>query len=149
WVGSESGSQRVLDAMQRGVRVEQVGRAVEMLKSRGIAAGMFLMWGYDGEQLEDIEATVNHVTKCKPDVFLTTVSYPLKGTGYYDDLQNRLVSIGNWAESTDRDLRVQGRHSRRYYSYADELLKSSMEHAPDRMAAARAGLQASYREVEA
>jgi radical SAM superfamily enzyme YgiQ (UPF0313 family) len=82
WIGSESGSQRVLDAMERGVRVEQVQEAVGLARSRGIESGMFLMWGYEGEQIEDIEATVEHVKVCRPDVFLTTVSYPIKGTGY-------------------------------------------------------------------
>ncbi len=149
WVGSESGSQKILDAMQRGVEVEQVHRAVDMLKARGIAAGMFLMWGYEGEQLEDIEATVDHVKRCQPDIFLTTVAYPLKGTGYYSEVSDKLVSIRDWAQSTDRDLRVSGRHSRRYYSYADELLRSSMEADPARIAAARHGLEASYDEIEA
>jgi radical SAM superfamily enzyme YgiQ (UPF0313 family) len=151
WVGSESGSQRVLDAMQRGVRVEQVHRAVDMLKSRGIAAGMFLMWGYEGEQLDDIEATVEHVQRCQPDVFLTTVSYPLKGTPYFEEVSDRLVSIGDWRTTTDRDLRIQGRHSRRYYGFADDLLRASMSPEQDaiRIAAAREGLRASYAEVEA
>lgn len=151
WVGSESGSQRVLDAMQRGVKIEQVHRAVDMLKSRGIAAGMFLMWGYQGEQLDDIEATVEHVRRCQPDVFLTTVSYPLKGTPYFDEVSDRLVSIGDWRTTTDRDLRIRGRHSRRYYSFADDLLKASMAGEPDavRIAAAREGLRATYAEVEA
>jgi radical SAM superfamily enzyme YgiQ (UPF0313 family) len=150
WVGSESGSQRVLDAMERGVRVEQVQSAVAMLQSRGIAAGMFLMWGYDGEQVEDIEATVEHVKTCKPDVFLTTVSYPLKGTGYYTDVQDRLVSIGDWRSTTDRDLRIRGRHSRGFYRHADELLRSSMAPDPDptKIAAAREGLRDSFGEVD-
>lgn len=148
WVGSESGSQRVLDAMERGVRVEQVQRSVAMLQSRGIAAGMFLMWGYDGEQLEDIEATVEHVATCKPDVFLTTVSYPLKGTGYYEDVQSRLVSIGEWSQTTDRDLQIRGRHSRRYYKFADDLLKSTMQNDAVRTLAAREGLKDAFDEVE-
>ena len=58
WIGSESGSQRVLDAMERGVTIEQVQSAVTLCRSRGIQTGMFLMWGYEGEELEDIEATV-------------------------------------------------------------------------------------------
>ena len=151
WVGSESGSQRVLDSMQRGVRVEQVQNAIDLLKTRGVAAGMFLMWGYEGEQLEDIEATVDHVKRCRPDHFLTTVAYPLKGTGYHDDVTDKLVSIRKWADSTDRDLRVRGRHSRRYYAFADDLLRSSMEPVPDaaRIAAARQGLQSAHHEVEA
>jgi len=151
WVGSESGSQRVLDAMERGVQVDQVHKAVDLLKTRGVAAGMFLMWGYEGEQLEDIEATVDHVKRCQPDVFLTTVAYPLKGTGYHSDVADKLVSVRDWAESTDRDLQVRGRHSRRYYGFADELLRSSMDPTPDtaRIAAAREGLQSAYHEIEA
>jgi radical SAM superfamily enzyme YgiQ (UPF0313 family) len=149
WVGSESGSQRVLDAMERGVQVEQVHRAVDLLKARGVAAGMFLMWGYEGEQLEDIEATVDHVKRCQPDVFLTTIAYPLKGTGYFSDVADKLVSIRDWAQSTDRDLRVSGRHSRRFYSYADDLLRSSMDADPARVEAARQGLLSAYHEVEA
>jgi anaerobic magnesium-protoporphyrin IX monomethyl ester cyclase len=151
WIGSESGSQRVLDAMERGVRVEQVQEAVSMARGRGIQAGMFLMWGYEGEQIEDIEATVEHVKHCRPDVFLTTVSYPIKGTGYFDAVRDKLVRIGEWSQSTDRDFQIRGRHSRRYFQYADELLRNSMEAAPDsaRIAAARSGLRATAAEVEA
>ncbi len=96
WIGSESGSQRILDAMQRGVRVDQVREAVRLLREHGIETGMFLMWGYEGEDLGDIEATVEHVKTCRPDIFLTTVSYPIKGTPYYDDVAPRLVRIGEW-----------------------------------------------------
>jgi radical SAM superfamily enzyme YgiQ (UPF0313 family) len=151
WIGSESGSQRVLDAMQRGVRVEQVQDAVGWARRRGIQAGMFLMWGYEGEQIEDIEATVEHVKKCRPDVFLTTVSYPIKGTGYYNDVRDKLVSIGEWSKSTDRDWHIRGRHSRRYFQFADQLLRNSMEADPDgaRIAAARNGLHAAAAEIEA
>jgi anaerobic magnesium-protoporphyrin IX monomethyl ester cyclase len=150
WIGSESGSQRVLDAMERGVRVEQVQEAVGLARSRGIESGMFLMWGYEGEQIEDIEATVEHVKHCRPDVFLTTVSYPIKGTGYYDTVRDKLVRIGEWSDSTDRDWQIRGRHSRRYFQYADELLRRSMDPAPDgaRIAAAREGLRATAAEVE-
>src|SRR5581483_1219000 len=123
WIGSESGSQRVLDAMQRGVKVEQVREAVGLCRAHGIQVGMFLMWGYEGEERADIEATVEHVKKCLPDVFLTTVSYPIKGTPYFDEVQTRLVGIGSWAAGTDRDFQISGRHSRRYYSFADQLLK--------------------------
>jgi len=124
---------------------------VSMARGRGIQAGMFLMWGYEGEQIEDIEATVEHVKHCRPDVFLTTVSYPIKGTGYFDAVRDKLVRIGEWSQSTDRDFQIRGRHSRRYFQYADELLRNSMEAAPDsaRIAAARSGLRATAAEVEA
>jgi radical SAM superfamily enzyme YgiQ (UPF0313 family) len=151
WIGSESGSQRILNAMQRGVTVEQVQEAVASCKRNGIQTGMFLMWGYDGEEIEDIEATVTHVKKCRPDVFFTTVSYPIKGTPYFDRVAPRLVSIAGWQESTDRDFRVKGRHSRRFYQYADELLRSEMSTAPEtaKIVTARSGLHATWNEVEA
>ena len=78
WIGSESGSQRVLDAMERGVTVEQVQWATSAAHRHGIQVGMFLMWGYEGETCDDIEATVDHVKKANPDVFLTTVAYPIR-----------------------------------------------------------------------
>ncbi|MES1262527.1 MAG: radical SAM protein, partial [Acidobacteriota bacterium] len=151
WIGSESGSQRILDAMQRGVTVEQVRRAVGLCKQNGIATGMFLMWGYEGEGIEDIEATVEHVKRCRPDTFFTTVSYPIKGTPYFGKVASRLVSPRPWGESTDRDFQIRGRHSRRFYQHADELLRSEMAAPPDpvRSRAAREGLRLTFGEVEA
>src|SRR5215469_11996517 len=84
WIGSESGSQRILDAMERGVTVGQVQTAIALCKANGIQTGMFLMWGYEGEDLSDIEATIEHVKRSDPDVFFTTVAYPIKGTPYYE-----------------------------------------------------------------
>jgi radical SAM superfamily enzyme YgiQ (UPF0313 family) len=149
WIGSESGSQRILDAMERGVTVEQVRQAVALCRTHGIQTGMFLMFGYDGEELSDIEATVEHVKACVPDVFLTTVSYPIKGTPYFDAVAPRLVSLRDWAHSGDRELKIAGRHSRRYYQFADQLLKSEVAHDVGQAAAARQGLRETFHEVEA
>jgi radical SAM superfamily enzyme YgiQ (UPF0313 family) len=126
WIGSESGSQRILDAMERGVKIEQVHKAVEMCRERGIQSGMFLMWGYEGEDLEDIEATIKHVSTSKPDIFFTTVSYPIKGTPYYNRIAQKLIQIAPWSQSSDRELKIQGRHSRDFYSYADKLLREEV-----------------------
>ena len=151
WIGSESGSQRILNAMQRGVTIQQVRSAVQLCKSRGIQTGMFLMWGYDGEEIDDIEQTVAHAKACQPDVCFTTVSYPIKGTPYYERVSSRLVTLGDWTKSTDRDIRIQGRHSRRFYQHADDLLKNELLPTPDRARtlAARQGLQMTRNEVEA
>jgi radical SAM superfamily enzyme YgiQ (UPF0313 family) len=165
WIGSESGSQRILDAMERGVTVEQVQTAVALCRSAGIQTGMFLMWGYEGEELSDIEATVAHVKKTDPDIFFTTVAYPIKGTPYFSEVEDRVESPKAWSESSDREFQIRSRHSRQFYRFADKLLRSEVElerlaHKPDTDAAAvaalrdgiadaRAGLQATSAEVEA
>ena len=165
WIGSESGSQRILDAMERGVTVEQVQTAVALCRSVGIQTGMFLMWGYEGEELSDIEATVEHVKKADPDIFFTTVAYPIKGTPYFSDVANRVEGLKLWKDTSDREFRIRNRHSRQFYKFADKLLRSEVELKrmglkpdadPISLAAlqggiveARAGLQATHTEVEA
>lgn len=165
WIGSESGSQRILDSMERGVTIEQVHRSVELCRSRGIQSGMFLMWGYEGEELPDIEATVEHVKKSDPDIFFTTVAYPIKGTKFYERVANDVVKIKPWNASSDRDLLIRGRHSRQFYKHADVLLRSEVALARLRRGsdsvnesesdleakinAAREGLSTTYSEVEA
>jgi anaerobic magnesium-protoporphyrin IX monomethyl ester cyclase len=151
WIGSESGSQRILDSMQRGVKVEQVRHAVALCKQNGIQTGMFLMWGYEGEDISDIEATVDHVKQCRPDVFFTTVAYPIKGTPYFEKIASKLVTVRAWQDSTDRDFMVRGRHSRRFYQHADDLLKSEMagQRDPQIIQMAREGLWRTFEEVEA
>jgi anaerobic magnesium-protoporphyrin IX monomethyl ester cyclase len=109
------------------VKVEQVERAIQMSRARNIQSGMFLMWGYEGEEMEDIEATIRHVSKTKPDVFFTTISYPIKGTPYYQQVQSKLVQLKPWAESSDREIKIAGRHSRAYYAHADKLLRDEAQ----------------------
>jgi hypothetical protein len=109
------------------------------------------MWGYEGEQIADIEATVEHVKQCRPDVFFTTVSYPIKGTPYFARIAEKLVNLKPWRETTDREFTIRGRHSRNFYRHADELLRSEMADRPDLAAidAARNALYATAQEVEA
>jgi anaerobic magnesium-protoporphyrin IX monomethyl ester cyclase len=165
WIGSESGSQRILDAMDRGVKVEQVQSAVELCRTRGVQSGMFLMWGYEDEQMPDIEATIQHVKRSQPDIFFTTVAYPIKGTPYYERAKDRLIMPQSWSASSDREVKIKGRHSRRFYDHVDRLLRDEVAlsrlastNAAD--AAAKADLQSriranreamalSYAEVEA
>ena len=118
WIGSESGSQRVLDRMKRKVSVDQVRTTAARLRRRGIEVGMFIMLGYDGEEVRDLEDTVDHLKRTSPDVFLTTVSYPIKGTPYYEAVADRLSSPKPWHQGTDRDLAIAGRPVRRYYDFA-------------------------------
>jgi anaerobic magnesium-protoporphyrin IX monomethyl ester cyclase len=127
WLGAESGSQRVLDGMQRKTQVEEVQARTSQLQSRGISVGMFIMLGYDGEEVEDIEVTVEHLKKANPDVFLTTVAYPIKGTAYYKQVADRVTSHLPWHMQTDRDLKVTGRHSYQFYQHATRWMVSEVK----------------------
>ena len=126
WIGSESGSQPVLDAMDRKTSVKAVQKMTHALQNRGIETGMFIMLGYEGETEADLQETVNHLKTANPDIFLTTVAYPIKGTAYYHQVKDRIIPPGEWENYTDRDLIVAGRHSRRYYSFATRYMVNSV-----------------------
>jgi hypothetical protein len=91
--------------------------------------GMFLMWGYEGEELADIAATVEHVKRSNPDIFFTTVAYPIKGTPYFESVQEKVELSIPWAEATDRDYQVGGRRGKAYYGLADTWLRNEVEAA--------------------
>ena len=129
WIGSESGSQKILDAMDRGVTVEEVRRATRLAQKHGIKVGMFLMWGYEGEDVEDIAATVEHVKESNPDIFFTTVAYPIKGTHYFEGVRDKVRLPVEWAVASDRDYVIAGRRGRDYYRLADVWLRSEVEAA--------------------
>ena len=118
WIGAESGSQKVLDAMKRRTNAERVRSMVHLLQKYGIEVGMFIMLGYEGEERQDLEATVEHLKQAGPNTFLTTVAYPIKGTPYYASVADRVISRRAWDQGSDRDYTVAGRHSPRYYNFA-------------------------------
>jgi anaerobic magnesium-protoporphyrin IX monomethyl ester cyclase len=118
WVGAESGSQRVLDAMKRRTNAARMREMIRLLQRYGIEAGTFIMLGYEGEEVSDIEQTVAHLTDALPDKLLTTVAYPIKGTPYHHQVAERVIPLKAWEEGSDRDATVAGRRSRRFYSYA-------------------------------
>jgi anaerobic magnesium-protoporphyrin IX monomethyl ester cyclase len=164
WIGSESGSQRILNAMERGVTVEQVQSAISICKTRGIQTGMFLMWGYEGEELQDIEATIEHVKRSDPDMFFTTIAYPIKGTPYYQRVASSLVQLKPWGQTSDREIVLRGRRPAQFYEFADRLLRDEVQLARlqrtgkkdpgeldlrTRIQAARQGLYSSVQAFEA
>jgi anaerobic magnesium-protoporphyrin IX monomethyl ester cyclase len=118
WIGSESGSHRVLEAMDRRMTPEHVHEATRRLQARGIEVGLFVMLGYPGEEHVDLRATVDHLKRARADVFLTTVAYPIKGTPFHADVASEIATRGAWADTTDRDLRLRGRPHDLYYRCA-------------------------------
>jgi anaerobic magnesium-protoporphyrin IX monomethyl ester cyclase len=122
WVGAESGSQQILNAMKRRTDAQRVKEMMRLLRQHGIQAGMFIMLGYEEEKQADLEATAALLKEANPDLFLTTVAYPIKGTPYYEQVSDRIIAPHSWEQSSDRELTVAGRHSRRYYQFATRWL---------------------------
>ena len=101
WIGAESGSQRVLDAMEKGTRVDQIDSATRLLHEAGIQVGFFLQFGYPGETRADIDKTIEMVRRCRPDDIGISVSYPLPGTTFYQRVKAQLGQKQNWVDSDD------------------------------------------------
>jgi anaerobic magnesium-protoporphyrin IX monomethyl ester cyclase len=115
WMGAESGSQHILDAMDKGTRVEQIHEAARRLKAVGIRVGFFLQFGYPGETREDIEKTIQLVRDCDPDDIGISVSYPMPGTKFYDAVHQQLGAKQNWQDSSDLAMLYQGPFSTEFY----------------------------------
>ncbi|MEM1322322.1 MAG: radical SAM protein [Bacteroidota bacterium] len=118
WIGAESGSQRILDAMDRRVDAEQVQKMIVATRAKGIETGTFIMLGYPGETEEDIHLTLEHLRKSNPDLFTITIAYPIKGTGLYEEVEEKRLQELDWTKSTDRDFDFERSYPRPYYDYA-------------------------------
>jgi radical SAM superfamily enzyme YgiQ (UPF0313 family) len=108
WVGAESGSQKILDAMDKDTRLEDIYTATERLHRVGIQICFFLQFGYPGEGWEEIRETLKMVRECRPDDIGISVSYPLPGTKFYENVKIQLGEKTNWLHSDDLDMLYQG-----------------------------------------
>jgi anaerobic magnesium-protoporphyrin IX monomethyl ester cyclase len=115
WMGVESGSQRVLDAMDKGLRVAEVEAARERLGDAGIRACYFLQFGYPGEYWEDIQKTIELVRNTRPDDIGVSFSYPLPGTAFFDRVQEQIGAKSNWTDSDDLCLMFKAAYKDEFY----------------------------------
>ena len=115
WVGAESGAQKILDAMDKGTRVEQIYEARRLLKASGIKAGFFLQFGYPGETRSDIEKTIQMVRDAQPDDIGISVSYAMPGTKFYTAVREQLGEKQNWQDSSDMAMLFHGSFSTAFY----------------------------------
>jgi anaerobic magnesium-protoporphyrin IX monomethyl ester cyclase len=118
WIGAESGSQSVIDAMDRRVDVKNVREMIQLTRRKGMEAGTFIMLGYPGETENDIRETVNHLIESNPHHFTITLAYPIRGTELYEETQHNFTHVGEWETSTDRDIDFKRTYPRKYYDYA-------------------------------
>lgn len=122
WVGAESGSQKILDAMEKGTRVEQIYEATRRLHGAGLQVGFFLQFGYPGETREDIEKTLQMVRDCRPDDIGMSVSYPLPGTKFYERVKDQLGVKQNWLDSNDLAMLYEGPYTTEFYRQLHTVL---------------------------
>jgi anaerobic magnesium-protoporphyrin IX monomethyl ester cyclase len=115
WMGAESGSQKVLDAMEKGLRVEDIRTANRLLKAEGIDVGVFLQFGYPGETWTDIEATLQLAREIEPADIGVSVSYPLPGTQFYERVRQELGVKQNWFDSSDLSMMYQATYAPEVY----------------------------------
>jgi len=115
WVGAESGSQKVLDSMDKGTTVEQIHSATKLLKSKGIKTAFFLQFGYPDEQKEDIQKTIDMVLELLPDDIGISVSYPLPGTVFYEKVKDELKTKANWTDSDDLAVMFRSTYPPQFY----------------------------------
>jgi radical SAM superfamily enzyme YgiQ (UPF0313 family) len=127
WMGVESGSQKVLDAMEKGLRTEQVIAARENLKREGIQACYFLQLGYPGEQWEDIQKTVTLVRETRPDDIGVSFSYPLPNTRFHARVREQLGRKQNWSDSEDLCVMFRGAYTDELYRAVRDALHAEVE----------------------
>lgn len=108
WMGAESGSQKILDAMEKGTTVEQIAEASARLRDSGIRVGWFIQFGYPGESRRDIKATIDLIRRVMPDELGISVSYPLPGTPFYERVKQQLGQTTHWRDSEDLAMLFRG-----------------------------------------
>lgn len=122
WMGAESGSQRVLDAMEKDLSVDAIRAACRNLRDHGIRACLFLQFGYPGEHWEEVEQTIRMVREAAPDDVGISVSYPLPGTRFHQIVRNQMGTKTNWEDSADLSMMYRGAFSTEFYrALADAL----------------------------
>ncbi len=125
WMGAESGSQRILDAMDKGTTVQQIYEATRLLKKCGIKPSFFIQFGYLTETKEDIEKTITMINELLPYELGISVSYPLPGTVFFDKVKSELVNKTNWTDSDELALMFSNTYKPAFYKQLHSYVHKS------------------------
>jgi len=137
WIGAESGSQKIIDAMDRRVDVKEVREMIIKTKEYGIEAGTFIMLGYPGENKADIKETIRHLKISKPSYYTVTLAYPIKGTPLYNEVNATIVAKGDWNKITDRENNFTRNHSNTFYQYAIRWVYNEVNYSKTKSVSAK------------
>ena len=127
WMGVESGSQAVLDAMDKGLKLDAVRSARRLLKEAGIRACFFLQFGYPGETWAELQETVTLVRDLRPDDVGISFSYPLPGTAFYERVQAQLGQKRNWTDSDDLCIMFKAAYKTDFYRAVRDALHAEVD----------------------
>ena len=136
WIGAESGSQKVLNAMDKGISIQQICTATELMKKYRIKPSFFIQFGYPGETKDDIKLTIDMINKLLPFEIGISVSYPLPGTAFYEKVEAELKKKTNWTDSDEMALMFSNTFPAPYYkqlhryvhqNYHKHLAKNNLE----------------------
>jgi radical SAM superfamily enzyme YgiQ (UPF0313 family) len=125
WMGAESGSQKILDAMDKGITIRQIEEATVLLKKHNIRPGFFIQFGYLGETREDIDLTIKMINKLLPSELGISVSYPLPGTGFYEKVKDQLKEKSNWTDSDELALMFRNTYQPSFYKQLHQYVHKS------------------------
>jgi len=115
WIGAESGSQKILDAMDKGITIDQIRQATQLLKKYGIKPSFFIQFGYPGEIKEDIRKTIRMINELLPYEIGISVSYPLPGTVFFEKVKAELKEKSNWTDSDELQLMFRNTYKPAFY----------------------------------
>jgi radical SAM superfamily enzyme YgiQ (UPF0313 family) len=127
WMGVESGSQTVLDAMDKGLTLSSVRKARQLLKDGGIRACFFLQFGYPGETWTELQETITLVRETRPDDVGISFSYPLPGTVFYERVQEQLGQKRNWTDSDDLCIMFTAAYTTEFYRAVRDALHAEVD----------------------
>jgi anaerobic magnesium-protoporphyrin IX monomethyl ester cyclase len=128
WIGAESGSQKVIELMNRKIDIEHTISVIRKANTRGISTGTFLMLGYPGERKKDIFNTADYLRRACPEEVTVAMAYPIKGTRFYDDIESTFAEPFVWQKQTERQIRFKKAYSDRFYRFAVRyLMNTAME----------------------
>ncbi|HSC38874.1 MAG TPA: radical SAM protein, partial [Chitinophagaceae bacterium] len=125
WMGAESGSQKILDAMDKGITIQQIHAATRLLRVHGVRPSFFIQFGYPGETREDIHLTIDMINELLPAEIGISVSYPLPGTVFYEKVKSELKEKANWTDSDELLVMFRNNYSPRFYKQLHRYVHSS------------------------
>jgi anaerobic magnesium-protoporphyrin IX monomethyl ester cyclase len=125
WMGAESGSQKILDAMDKGTTIDQIFEATKLLRKNNIHPSFFIQFGYPGETKEDIIKTIGMINHLLPHEIGISISYPLPGTVFYEKVKSELIEKTNWTDSDELALMFRNTYGPAFYKQLHRYVHKS------------------------